>query len=115
MVKRRLVALLQRGYALTLAVRDERTPRKARAVALVALAWVVFPLDLDFVPLLGWIDDAVVVLVASRVVDRLAPEGRFEEFRTRSPSLRRVAPVVFLFALLVVGAFAALVWWLFLA
>lgn len=116
MVRRRLVALIQRGYALTLAVRDERTPGKAKAVALVALAWVVSPFDFDFVPLLGWVDDAAVVYLGSQIVERLAPAGLYEEFETQSPrTLRRVAALVVVLAVVVVGASAVLGWWIFLA
>ncbi len=116
MVRRRLAALLRRGYALSLALRDERTPGKAKAVALVALAWVVSPFDLDFVPLLGWVDDAAVVYLGSQLVERLSPAGLYQEFETQSPrTLRRIAALAVALAVVVVGASVALVWWIFLA
>lgn len=110
-LKRRLVSLLRRTYALSLAARDERTPRAARVVALVALAWVVFPLDFDFVPILGWVDDAVVVTLGSGLVRRLTPAPLYSEFEDRSPKhLRRVFVVVGLFVAALVAVFAYLVW-----
>ncbi|MHB9288636.1 DUF1232 domain-containing protein [Halobacteriales archaeon Cl-PHB] len=116
MVGSRLAALLRRGYALTLAVRDQRVPRSAKVVAVLALAWVVVPVDFDFVPVVGWVDDAVVVLTAFRVVEHLAPAAVVADLEDQSPrTLRRVAAVVLLLAAVVVGASTAVVWWVFLA
>jgi uncharacterized membrane protein YkvA (DUF1232 family) len=57
-------------------VRDPRVPRRGRVLAAAALAYGVSPIDLvpDFIPVVGWIDDVIVVAFA---VDRLmATAGR---------------------------------------
>ena len=38
-------------------------------VAALCLAWIVSPLDGDWVPVLGWIDDALAAYIAYRQFD----------------------------------------------
>lgn len=51
---------------------DPRVPRRRKAAAALAVAYLAFPLDLvpDFVPVLGQVDDALVVIAALRYVLR---------------------------------------------
>src|SRR5216684_2455756 len=56
--------LLRRdAHALYLAARDPRVPWYAKAVALAVAAYALSPIDLipDFVPVLGYLDDLVIV------------------------------------------------------
>jgi uncharacterized membrane protein YkvA (DUF1232 family) len=54
--------------------RDPAVPRSTRVVLWLTLAYLAFPLDLvpDVVPVLGWADDAIVVMLALRAVLRRA-------------------------------------------
>lgn len=47
--------------ALVLALMDSRAPLPARALAILALVYVVWPFDVipDVIPVLGWLDDLV--------------------------------------------------------
>lgn len=49
--------------ALSLAARDPRTPWYARVFALLVLAYALSPIDLipDFIPVLGYLDDLILV------------------------------------------------------
>ena len=51
------------GHAAWLAARDPRVPLIARALAVAVAAYALSPIDLipDFIPLLGWLDDLVIV------------------------------------------------------
>ena len=51
---------------------EPRVPRRHRALVLVALGYLLFPLDLipDFLPVIGQLDDALVVAVVLRAVVR---------------------------------------------
>ncbi len=48
-----------------LVMKDRRTPRGAKWLVWLALAYVVSPFDLipDFVPVIGWLDDLLVVSI----------------------------------------------------
>ena len=56
-------------------VRDPRVPRRRKLVLVGVAAWLVSPIDLlpEFLPVLGPLDDAVVVALALRYVARSVP------------------------------------------
>ena len=65
-------------HAVYLAARDPRTPWYVKALALAVAAYALSPIDLipDFIPVVGYADDAVIVLWALRSVTRVAgPEA----------------------------------------
>lgn len=72
--------------ALSLAARDPRTPWYARAWALLVLAYALSPIDLipDFIPVLGQLDDLLLVPAGLWVALRLIPPGC-----SRTPGGRR--------------------------
>jgi uncharacterized membrane protein YkvA (DUF1232 family) len=55
-------------------VTDARIPRRHRAALLLAVAYLMFPVDLvpDFLPVVGYLDDVLVVVLAVRLVLRRA-------------------------------------------
>ncbi len=62
-LKLRAQALKNETYALYLASRDPRTPWYAKGLILLVVAYALSPIDLipDFVPVLGYLDDLVIV------------------------------------------------------
>ncbi len=72
--------------ALFLAGRDPRTPWYARALALLIVAYVLSPLDLipDFVPLLGHLDDLLIVPAGLALAIRLVPPQVMAEARQQA-------------------------------
>lgn len=58
-------------------LKDPRVPRRAKISIGVAAAYVVSPIDLipEVIPVLGWIDDVLVVMMAlDSLIDRAGPE-----------------------------------------
>jgi uncharacterized membrane protein YkvA (DUF1232 family) len=55
--------------------RDPRVPRRARVAVLIALLWVVSPIDLipEFLPVIGPVDDIIVVALLLRYAARSIP------------------------------------------
>jgi uncharacterized membrane protein YkvA (DUF1232 family) len=100
---RRLAARVQRlpwHAKLDLAkamLADERVPLPVRAMPLVLIAYLSLPLDLvpDFVPVIGQIDDILVVAVGAGLMLRLTPvkvlEGHIAALEQRSPSAQEPA------------------------
>lgn len=64
-------------------IRDERCPRSARWLLGGALAYALSPIDLipDFIPVLGQLDDLVVLPLLVWLSVRLIPEGLIAEHR----------------------------------
>jgi uncharacterized membrane protein YkvA (DUF1232 family) len=70
-------------HALYLAGRDPRVPWYAKALAIAVAAYALSPIDLipDFVPVLGYLDDAVIVPLGILLAIRLIPPGVLAEYR----------------------------------
>ena len=77
--------------ALYLAARDPRVPWYAKAVAACVAAYALSPIDLipDFVPVIGYLDDIILVPLGIGLAIRLIPPGILEEHRQRA--LARIA------------------------
>ena len=69
--------------ALWLAARDRRTPWHAKAVAGAVAAYALSPIDLipDFIPVLGFLDDLLLVPMGIALAIRLVPAALMAEFR----------------------------------
>ena len=81
---RKWAAALRRDVAaLILAVRDPRTPLTARIIAALVVAYALSPIDLipDFVPVLGYLDDLIIVPLGLALVLRLIPAALMAEYR----------------------------------
>src|SRR6266542_4753040 len=78
-------------YALYLAVRDPRTPWYAKVVAACVVAYALSPIDLipDFIPVLGYLDDVIIVPAGILLTVRLIPTGLMEEFRAEAARRER--------------------------
>lgn len=65
---------------------DPTAPPISKVIALVALAYLVSPLDLvgDFVPVLGWIDDGLVLAGILWLAYRFLPPDLYEALRRRA-------------------------------
>lgn len=87
--KRRARKLKTEPYALYLAYRDPRVPWYAKVVAALVLGYVFSPIDLipDFIPVLGLLDDMVVVPIGVAIVLKMIPEGVMAECRQRATEL----------------------------
>jgi uncharacterized membrane protein YkvA (DUF1232 family) len=98
----RTEALEREVHALALAYRDARTPWYARAWAAFVVAYAVSPIDLipDFVPILGYLDDLLLVPAGIWLALRLVPPEVLADARRRAaerpprPGLRRLGLVV---------------------
>jgi uncharacterized membrane protein YkvA (DUF1232 family) len=117
--RRRARALKADAYALYLACRDPRVPWYAKLLAAVVVAYAFSPIDLipDFVPILGYLDDLVLVPLGVALVVRLVPAEVMAECRARSrellaagrPTSRTAAAVILAIWLLLAALGVALV------
>jgi uncharacterized membrane protein YkvA (DUF1232 family) len=78
-------------YALVYAIKDPETPWYAKAIAAVVVAYAFSPIDLipDFIPVLGLLDDLLLVPLGIALALRLVPRAVME--RAREQARARVA------------------------
>lgn len=78
--------LKQETYALYLAARDPRTPRLVRVLALVIVAYAISPIDLipDVIPVVGYLDDLILIPAALVLLLRLIPPEVLADARRQS-------------------------------
>lgn len=102
--------------ALWLAARDPRTPLLAKIVAGAVAAYALSPIDLipDFIPVLGYLDDIIIVPLGILLAVRLTPAPLMAEFREAAtqvlerPASRSGMVFILVFWLCTAGL---LLWW----
>jgi uncharacterized membrane protein YkvA (DUF1232 family) len=115
-LKEKARALKRETTALWFALRDPRTPWPARMVGAMVVAYALSPIDLipDFIPVLGLLDDLILLPLGIALCVRLIPAAVFEDARRRAidadrrPANRSAAVVI---ALIWIGLVVACGLW----
>jgi uncharacterized membrane protein YkvA (DUF1232 family) len=115
----RKAQLFRQLTALWFMLKDPRAPRGPKLLAFAVLAYALSPIDLipDFIPVLGLLDDLILLPLGVALVIWLVPALLWQEmlakadvFQGRLPKMLTGLLLVLLAWGLVIGAFA---WWLF--
>ena len=79
-------ALKTDTLALYLAAREDRVPWYAKVTAAVVVAYALSPIDLipDFIPILGYLDDLILIPIGIALVLRMIPADVMEDCRQRA-------------------------------
>ena len=90
-------------FAIWIAARDSRTPLIAKLAALAVAAYAASPIDLipDFIPVLGFLDDLIILPLGIVLVVRLIPPELMSEYRERASGIT-VRPVSYFAAGLII-------------
>ncbi len=107
-LKQRARRLKAETLALYLAARDPRTPWYAKWLIAGIVAYALSPIDLipDFVPVLGYLDDLILVPMGIAFAIKLVPESVLTECRARAQDMvQKKQPVS-----RVAGAVIVLIW-----
>ncbi len=77
--------------AIFVAAKDPRTPSMAKLVAIVTAAYALSPIDLipDFIPVLGYVDDLLILPIGIALTIRLIPLELMAQFREDAEKLSR--------------------------
>jgi len=112
-------ALKKNTYALYLASRDQRVPWLAKIIIAVVVAYALSPIDLipDFIPVIGYIDDLLLLPLGIWLAIRLIPKSVWQECQALAqkqmydlPHNRRAAAIIIFIWLLVIISFVVWVW-----
>lgn len=78
-------------YALYLAARHPATPWHVRLLVAFIVAYAVSPIDLipDFIPVLGYLDDLILVPIGIALAIRLLPDAVLTECRAQAQEAER--------------------------
>lgn len=81
--------LKQHTLTVYFTARDPRTPLLVRVLALIVAAYALSPIDLipDFIPVIGYLDDLLLVPLGLALVLRLAPEAVVASARLKAQQL----------------------------
>jgi uncharacterized membrane protein YkvA (DUF1232 family) len=104
-------ALKRDAYAVYLAARSPDTPWYVKILALMVAAYALSPIDLipDFIPVLGYLDDLILVPLGIWLVVALIPEVAMARYRAQADQLLqrshdgKIAAIV-IFAIWIAGA-----------
>ncbi len=110
-IKKRIAALKLEIHALYLAGRDRRTPWYAVVLIAMVVGYALSPVDLipDFIPLLGYLDDLIIIPAGIWLAVRLVPREVLDDCRTmarnapRPPANRIAGAIVIALWLLAAG------------
>ena len=105
-------------HALYLAARDSRVPWYAKAVAILVAGYALSPIDLipDFIPVIGYLDDLILVplgiWIAVRLIppDIMAAHRATAEISAAKPTSKAGAVVILVIWILLAAAAAWILW-----
>lgn len=110
--------LKQQTLVVYFAARDPRTPWLVRLLALLVAAYALSPIDLipDFIPILGYLDDLIIVPLGLVLVLRLVPQEVKQSAREQAsaaaerPVSRAMAVAIVAIWLVLAGVVGLWVW-----
>ena len=75
--------------AVYIALKKKETPTIAKVCAAITVAYALSPIDLipDFIPVLGYVDDVVILPALVTLTIKLIPRDIFEQCRNESKGL----------------------------
>ncbi|MGN0608213.1 MAG: YkvA family protein [Oscillospiraceae bacterium] len=99
--------------AIFLALKDRETPLAAKIFAAVTVAYALSPVDLipDFIPVLGYLDDVLLLPALAALTIKFIPKEKLEECRAKAEDLWKDGrPKRWYYALPVVLIWALIIW-----
>lgn len=114
-LKNKTNMLKAEAYALYLATRDTRTPWYAKMAALAVVGYALSPFDIipDFIPVLGLVDELIILPLGFWLAIKLIPREVLEESREKAKigvlKIKRIVwAAIILFILFWTGLFLLL-------
>ena len=115
-LKQRAKELRTEAHALYLACKDPRVPWHARAFALCVAGYAFSPIDLipDFIPVIGYLDDLIIVPLGIVLAIKMVPPDILDQCRKKArESADQKKPVRWIAAFVIVGIWAVFLFFIF--
>ncbi len=87
-LKEKSKRLKSETYALCLACKDPRVPWYAKIIIIATVGYALSPIDLipDFIPILGQLDDLIIVPTGISLAIKMMPKEVIDEYREKAES-----------------------------
>jgi uncharacterized membrane protein YkvA (DUF1232 family) len=105
--------------ALFLAIKHRNTPWYAKAIAIFAIVYAISPIDLipDVIPVIGYLDDLLILPILITICIRLIPESVMDECLIKAKDIQmpkgkwyHAIPIVLLWIILLLWISRLLQW-----
>ena len=75
--------------AVFLALKDKKTPWYAKVVAALTVAYALSPIDFipDFIPVLGYLDDLIILPLLVMLTVKFIPDDVFAQYREKAQDM----------------------------
>lgn len=110
-LKARAGRLKRHTLTVYFAARDPRTPLLVRILAVLVAAYALSPIDLipDFIPVIGYVDDLLLIPLGLALVVRLTPPEVIEAARAQAERVS-IKPVSYSAAAAIIGVWLIIAW-----
>ena len=105
--------------ALWLVMKDKRTPFAAKLIGGAVLAYALSPIDLipDFIPVIGLLDDLLIIPFGIALASRFVPPAQWQQALADAEQFKGKLPKLLAGLLIVLAVWMVLLalatWWLF--
>lgn len=99
--------------AVFLAMKDKRTPLLAKILAAIVVAYALSPIDLipDFIPVIGYLDDVLLLPILIVAAVKLIPEPVWTDCKQRAENLwDGIGPKKWYYALPILLLWLLIIW-----
>jgi uncharacterized membrane protein YkvA (DUF1232 family) len=114
-LRQRAKQLRREVYTLRLAYRDSRTPWYAKGFAALVIVYTFSPIDLipGFIPVLGSLDDLILVPMGIAIAVRMIPSNVMQDSRLQAEtSMKENKPPSWIMAMTYIGIWLIIIFWL---
>jgi len=101
--------------AVFLALKAKETPWYAKVCAAITVAYALSPIDLvpDFIPVLGYLDDVILLPLLVALTVKFIPKETFQKYREEAEGMwENGKPKKWYFAIPIVVVWLLLLWWI---
>ncbi len=114
-LKDRINRLKAETYTLYLAYRNPRVPWYAKVFLAVVLAYALSPIDLvpDFIPVIGYLDDLVIVPAGVFLALKMIPRDVIAECREKARTEPMESRLKWIAAIVISLLWALVIYWMF--